>query len=167
MPYIGPTLKDENAVLVATGFRKWGMTNGTIAAKILSDTVLRKENPYTDLFKPSRFQADPAVKKFMQVNADVAKHLLKGKLEFTEDTVKDLKPDDATVTRIDGNRVGVYKDENSKLHMVDTTCTHLGCEVEWNSGERSWDCPCHGSRFSYKGEVLDGPAKKPLKRIEN
>ncbi|MEK3908582.1 FAD-dependent oxidoreductase [Oceanobacillus sp. FSL W7-1309] len=167
VPYIGPTMKDEDAVLVATGYRKWGMTNGTIAAKILSDTILRKENPYADLFKPSRFQADPSVKKFMEVNADVAKHLLKGKLEFTKDTVKDLKADDATVTRIDGNRVGVYKDKDSKLHMVDTTCTHLGCEVEWNSGERSWDCPCHGSRFSYTGEVLDGPAKKPLKRIKN
>ncbi|OZU90179.1 FAD-dependent oxidoreductase [Virgibacillus indicus] len=167
LPYIGPVTKEEDNVLVATGFRKWGMTNGTIAAKILSDRILEKDNAYKELFSPARFQADPSIRKFARINADVAKHMVKGKLDNTKNSIDDLSADDATVTRINGKRTGVYKDQNNKIHMVDTTCTHLGCEVEWNSGERSWDCPCHGSRFSYTGEVIEGPAKRPLKKIED
>ncbi|RKQ37598.1 FAD-dependent oxidoreductase [Oceanobacillus halophilus] len=166
MPYIGPITENEEAVLVATGFRKWGMTNGTIAAKVLTDRILNEENKYQELYSPSRFQADPAVKKFMEINADVAKHLIKGKLEYTGSNIDNLKADDATVIRVKGKRTGVYKDSEEKLHMVDTTCTHLGCEVKWNSGDRTWDCPCHGSRFSYTGDVIEGPAKKPLPKRE-
>ncbi|WP_430785673.1 FAD-dependent oxidoreductase [Virgibacillus flavescens] len=167
VPYIGPTTAKQESVFVATGFRKWGMTNGTLAARMITDSILNGSNEYQELFSPSRFQADPSVRKFSSINADVAKHLIKGKLEYTNDIVSDLKVDEATITRIDGNRAGVYKDKQEKLYMVDTTCTHLGCEVEWNSGDRTWDCPCHGSRFSYTGDVIEGPAKKPLKKIKN
>ncbi|MFC4023002.1 FAD-dependent oxidoreductase [Oceanobacillus longus] len=167
VPYIGPITKGEPTILTATGFRKWGMTSGTIAGKLLADHILEKDNAYADLFTPSRFQADPAVKKFMEINADVAKHMIKGKLEFTQNNVADLATDDATVTRIDGKRVGVYKDKEDSIHMVDTTCTHMGCEVKWNSGDRTWDCPCHGSRFDYTGEVIEGPAKKALSKIHS
>ncbi|WP_047985252.1 FAD-dependent oxidoreductase [Ornithinibacillus californiensis] len=166
LPYIGPISEHENAVFVATGFRKWGMTNGTIAAKIITDKIVGKDNPYEELYSPSRFQADPSLRKFTSINADVAKHLIKGKLEFTDNNIQTLSPDDATVTRVNGKRTGVYKDQENKLHAVDTTCTHMGCEVEWNSGERTWDCPCHGSRFTYTGEVVEGPAKRPLEQIE-
>jgi len=167
VPYIGPITKTQKNVLVATGYRKWGMTNGTIAAKILADYVLEKENRYIELFTPSRFKFNPTVKNFAKTNLDVAKHLIKGKMEPTTDfeTIDSLKVNEATISRIDGKRVGVYRDENNKFHIVDTTCTHLGCNVEWNSGERTWDCPCHGSRFSYTGEVIEGPAKKPLEQI--
>ncbi|TFJ93872.1 FAD-dependent oxidoreductase [Lentibacillus salicampi] len=166
LPYIGPVTKNEDNVFVATGYRKWGMTNGTIAAKIISDRILNKENPYSDLYTPSRFQADPSVRKFARMNADVAKHMIRGKLEYTNGQVKDLKPDDATVTRVNGQRTGVYKDENNQLYAVDTTCKHLGCEVNWNSGDRTWDCPCHGSRYTYTGEVIEGPAKEPLNKVK-
>ncbi|WP_317889883.1 Rieske 2Fe-2S domain-containing protein [Sutcliffiella deserti] len=64
---------------------------------------------------------------------------------------------------MDGNKVGAYKDESGRYHLVHPTCTHMGCDVEWNDAERTWDCPCHASRFSYKGDVLEGPAVKPLK----
>ncbi|MFA1820781.1 FAD-dependent oxidoreductase [Virgibacillus oceani] len=166
LPYIGPITKSEENIFVATGFRKWGMTNGTIAAKVISDLIVDKSSPYEDLFTPSRFHADPSLRKFMKINADSAKHMIKGKFDNTKERVQDLSDDDATVTRVKGKRTGVYKDQNSKLHMVDTTCTHMGCEVEWNSGDRTWDCPCHGSRFSYTGDVIEGPAKKPLKKVE-
>lgn len=166
VPYIGPITKSQESVFVATGYRKWGMTTGTIAGKILSDLILHdQDSPYKDLFTPSRFQAEPSLRKFISNNADVAKHLIKGKLEYTK-PVKDLKRDEATVTRINGQRTGVYRDNDDQIHKVDTTCTHLGCEVEWNSGERTWDCPCHGSRFSYTGEVIEGPAKRPLDQVE-
>nr|WP_231514811.1 FAD-dependent oxidoreductase [Oceanobacillus salinisoli] len=166
LPYIGPITNSEESVFVATGFRKWGMTNGTIAAKIITDYILNRENKYKDLYVPSRFQADPSLKEFVKINADVAKHMVKGKLEYTDNNIEKLKADNATITRINGKRTGVYKDKEKKLHMVDTTCTHMGCEVEWNSGDRTWDCPCHGSRFSYTGDIIEGPAKKPLPKRE-
>lgn len=166
LPYIGPVTKNEENVYVATGYRKWGMTNGTIAAKIISDRILDEDNPYAELYVPSRFQADPAVRKFTSMNADVAKHMVRGKLEYTNDNVKDLSTDDVTVTRVNGKRTGVYKDQDNQLYAVDTTCKHLGCEVNWNSGDRTWDCPCHGSRYAYTGEVIEGPAKEPLNKVE-
>ena len=167
MPYIGPVTADKPQILVATGYRKWGMTNGTTAAMLLTDIILEKENPYRDLFSPSRSKkVDPDIKKLISINADVAGHLLKGKLEFVPKDVNDLRNDEGSVVMVNGKRAGAYKDPEGKLHLVDTTCTHLGCECEWNHGERTWDCPCHGSRFSYIGEVLNGPAEKPLKKIE-
>ncbi|GAA0611403.1 FAD-dependent oxidoreductase [Virgibacillus siamensis] len=166
MPYIGPVTGGENSVFVATGFRKWGMTNGTIAARIITDRILKKENPYSELYSPSRFQADPAIRKFVRTNADVGKHLIKGKLEYTNNNIDELTPDSAITTRINGMRAGVYMDKEKNLYAVDTTCKHLGCETHWNSGDRTWDCPCHGSRYSYTGEVLNGPANEPLNKVD-
>ena len=167
VPYIGPVTADKPNILVATGYRKWGMTNGTTAAMLLTDIILKKENPYRDLFSPSRFKkADPDIKKFISFNANVAGHLLKGKLEFVPKDPSDLQIDEGSVVMVNGKRAGAYKDPEGKLHIVDTTCTHLGCECEWNHGERTWDCPCHGSRYSYDGEVLNGPTEKPLRKIE-
>ena len=167
VPYIGPVTADKPNILVATGYRKWGMTNGTTAAMLLTDIILEKENPYRDLFSPSRFKkADPDIKKFISINANVAGHLLKGKLEFVPKDPSDLQIDEGSVVMVNGKRAGAYKDPEGKLHIVDTTCTHLGCECEWNHGERTWDCPCHGSRYSYDGEVLNGPTEKPLRKIE-
>ncbi|SES78994.1 Glycine/D-amino acid oxidase [Oceanobacillus limi] len=166
LPYIGQATEGEENVFVATGFRKWGMTNGTIAAKILTDKVVHGKSKYEDLYSPTRFQADPTLRKFTSINADVAKHMIKGKLEFGHRGIEELSAGDATVTRINGKRAGVYKDKDNKVYALDTTCTHMKCEVEWNSGDRTWDCPCHGSRFSYKGDVLEGPAKKPLPIVD-
>ncbi|WP_072887676.1 FAD-dependent oxidoreductase [Ornithinibacillus halophilus] len=166
VPYIGSIKEGEDSVFVATGFNKWGMTNGTIAAKIFSDKIVHGKNEFEELYTPSRFHADPQIKKFATINADVAKHMIKGKLEITNDTIQGLSTDDAIITKINGKRAGVYKDQDENMYALDTTCTHMGCEVEWNSGDRTWDCPCHGSRFSYKGEVIEGPAKKPLKQID-
>ncbi|MEK4149642.1 FAD-dependent oxidoreductase [Robertmurraya sp. FSL W8-0741] len=166
MPFVGPITENQPRVLIATGYRKWGMTNGTAAALLLKDLILNKANPYEELFTPQRFHADPDVKKFISVNADVAKHFVKGKLEFIPKGPDELTNDEGSPVMVDGKRCGAYKDREGKLHIVDTTCTHLGCEVEWNHGERTWDCPCHGSRFSIDGEVLDGPAAKPLMKID-
>lgn len=162
VPYVGPITENQPNVLIATGYRKWGMTNGTTAALLLKDIVFNHKNPYEELFKPSRFHADPDIKKFISINADVAKHFIKGKLEWGEKNIDDLEKEEGAVAFINGSRGGVYKDKDGKLHAVHTTCTHLGCELEWNNGEKTWDCPCHGSRFSIDGEVISGPATKPL-----
>lgn len=163
LPYIGSMKKDQSNIFVATGFNKWGMTTGTIAAKIIHDLIIYQESPYKDLFSPSRSFSGKTIKSFFSFNTNVAKHLLKGKFEIAEKEVKNLPSDEATKIQVNGNKIGVYKDLDNKLHLVDTTCTHLGCEVNWNKAERTWDCPCHGSRFSFEGTVIDGPAKKPLK----
>lgn len=166
IPYVGEITTGQPKVLVATGYRKWGMTNGTAAALLLKDIILDKKNPYRVVYTPSRFYAHPSLKNFFKANADVVKHLIKGKVELPYNNIDKLANDEGAVILIDGHRKGAYKDTEGKVHVVDTTCTHIGCEVEWNSGERSWDCPCHGSRFSYTGEVLEGPAEKPLQKYD-
>lgn len=165
LPYIGPITEDRERVLVATGYKKWGMTTGILAGHILSDYVLNRENPYKELYSPSRFQADPDLKKAVTTNADVAKHLIKGKLEYTDKDAADLQPGEGSVVMFNGRRAGAYKDANGKLYVVDTTCQHMGCECEWNDGEKTWDCPCHGSRYSFNGEVIEGPALNSLELL--
>ncbi|KAB2336040.1 FAD-dependent oxidoreductase [Cytobacillus depressus] len=166
LPYIGPIKENRSKILIATGFRKWGMTNGTVAAMLLKDIIIEKENPYKELFNPDRFQADPSLKKVISINTDVAGHLIKGKLEVAPKDPDDLENDEGAVVTVNGKRAGAYRDKDGNLHLVDTTCTHLGCETEWNEGERTWDCPCHGSRYTYDGEVLNGPTKRPLRKID-
>lgn len=165
IPYIGRLTENHPNVLVATGFRKWGMGFGTAAAQIIKDLILEKENPYTDLFTPSRFKADPGIKTFVTENTNVAGHLIGGKLSTASKKIEELHPDEGAIVSYNGQKGAAYKDENGHLTVLDATCTHLGCEVAWNNGDRSWDCPCHGSRFSVNGDVLEGPADKPLKKL--
>lgn len=168
IPYIGTITKEKQNVFVATGYRKWGMTNGTNAALMIKNLILEQEDEYIDIFAPYRdMKFDPSFKKIVSYNVEVAKHLIKGKFDNTNEEIKQLKDDEAIITMMEGQRIGVYKDTSGELHAVDTTCTHLGCELDWNEAEKSWDCPCHGSRFSYKGDVLNGPAVKNLKTRED
>ncbi len=166
VPYVGPITSNKPNILVATGYRKWGMTNGTAAAQLLADLVVENENPYKELYSPSRFYADPSIKKFLSQNLDVAGHLIKGKIDIADKRIEDIGHDEGSVVVVNGKRAGCYKDKDGNFNLVDTTCTHMGCEVEWNSGDRSWDCPCHGSRYSVTGDVIEGPAKKPLKKVD-
>ncbi|MFK2825200.1 FAD-dependent oxidoreductase [Bacillus sp. B190/17] len=166
IPYIGKITSDQPNILIATGYRKWGMSNGTAAALLFRDMILGKKSAYESLYTPSRFYAHPSLKNFLVENANVVGHLIKGKLEMPNTRADDLSNDEGAVITVNGHRKGAYKDKDGKLHIVDTTCTHIGCEVEWNSGDRSWDCPCHGSRFSYTGEVIEGPAEKPLQQYD-
>ncbi|MBO0995121.1 FAD-dependent oxidoreductase [Bacillus sp. SD088] len=162
VPYIGELSKGSN-VFVATGFRKWGMTTSYVAAQLIRDLIIDQNNPYKDLYTPFRFKADPSIKKVLKESVNVAAQLVGGKLEVPDKELKDIKEGEGAAIAIKGKRAGAYKNEKGQLFVVDTTCTHMGCEVNWNSGDKTWDCPCHGSRFTYKGEVLEGPAEKPLK----
>lgn len=167
LPYVGPVTNNQKNIFVATGFRKWGMTNGTNAAILISDLIRKKSNEFEKLLSPSRkIKVNPSISKIISYNADVAKHLISGKLEVNNASIEDLEVNTACITNINGTRAGVYLDKDSKLHVVDTTCTHLGCEVAWNQAETSWDCPCHGSRFTHTGEVINGPAKKSLSKVD-
>jgi Rieske Fe-S protein len=141
------------------------MTTGTVAAMILKDYIIGKENPWALVYDPSRFNLAASAGKFITENANVAKELIKSKLTPAENDV-DIQPGEARVVEMDGKKRGAFRDQKGKLHVVDTTCTHMGCELQWNSAEQSWDCPCHGSRFTYEGEIIEGPAQKPLNKLE-
>lgn len=162
IPYVGNLTAKSPQLYVATGFGKWGMTNGTAAAMILADLIKKGDNPWATVYSPSRFFTTlSSIKSFITQNADVAKDLLSGKLESLP-TTSDLQNGEAKVISYEGDRIGVYKAENGQVHMIDTTCTHLGCELTWNDAEKTWDCPCHGSRFSYEGDIVEGPAINQL-----
>ncbi|MGI6586095.1 MAG: FAD-dependent oxidoreductase [Gracilibacteraceae bacterium] len=161
IPYVGRLTSKTPNIYVATGFRKWGMTNSTVSAMILKDLILKGRNPWIEVYDPSRFVLNPSITSFVSINADVAAKLVSGKLKIVPEEI-DVKKDEALIVDIDGNKMGVYRDNKEQLHVVDTTCTHMGCELKWNDAEKSWDCPCHGSRFTYEGEIIEGPAINEL-----
>ncbi|MGB9937144.1 MAG: FAD-dependent oxidoreductase [Methanobacterium sp.] len=169
VPYIGKAESKSKGVYVATGFMKWGMTNGTAAAMILTDLILGKKNEWTDFFDPSRSKAVvESTKEFIGTNIGVAKELLSGKLSRPRSMdPSELKPGEGKIIKDEGKKVGAYKDENGKIYLISTTCTHLGCTVTWNPAEKTWDCPCHGSRFNYDGRVIHAPALKELKEYKD
>jgi glycine/D-amino acid oxidase-like deaminating enzyme/nitrite reductase/ring-hydroxylating ferredoxin subunit len=164
VPYVGNLTSKTNNIFVATGFGKWGMTNGTVSASILTDLISKGNSPWASVYDPSRFDIIASGAKLVSENLDVAEKLIGGKLTPVPKDIE-LNKGEAKVVSIDGERIGAYRDENGKLHMVDITCTHLGCELVWNEAEKTWDCPCHGSRFSYEGENVEGPAFNPLKKL--
>jgi len=161
VPYIGHFTSDTPNLYVATGFRKWGMTNSTVSAMLLTDLIVRGKSPYQDVYNPSRKTITASAKEFIKENINVAKELIKGKLSPLPDDF-DIKPGEGKVINGNGERIGAFRDDKGALHLVNTTCTHMGCELQWNSAERSWDCPCHGSRFTYEGDIIEGPAVMPL-----
>ncbi|TXK84829.1 FAD-dependent oxidoreductase [Paenibacillus sp. N3.4] len=165
MPYIGQQLPNVPNLMIATGFRKWGMTTSIVAAMLNTSLIVGEKSPYEEVFTPRRFHADPSIKTFVVQNSNVAMHLIAGKLELLHKEPEDLAPDEGSVVRVNGKRAGAYRDSKGDLHVVDTTCTHMGCEVEWNEAELTWDCPCHGSRYSFQGDVIEGPAKKALAKV--
>ncbi|ELR98119.1 glycine/D-amino acid oxidase, deaminating [Gloeocapsa sp. PCC 73106] len=163
LPYIGQLTPLSKHLYVATGFSLWGMTKGTLSAMILSDLILGKDNPWAHIYEATR--ANPFVtSKFLQQNLDVGKHWFGDRLKglFT-DSDMDLKPEEGKVIVESGKRMAIYRDAQGELHKISAVCTHLGCIVNWNSAEKSWDCPCHGARFSYEGKVICAPAVEDLK----
>lgn len=160
IPYIGYLKKGKDNLFVATGFRKWGMTTSTVAAMIIRDLIIWGSSPWQDVYSPQRGMGLKAIGKLAGMNVEVATELITGKLAKP----KPSKSGEAWVESRRGKRVGIYRDPQGNLHQVDLTCTHLGCEVSWNSAEKTWDCPCHGSRFTPDGEIVSGPALKSLGR---
>lgn len=162
VPYVGHLTSKTPNLYVATGFRKWGMTNSTASAMILKDLIVKGDSPWEPVYNPSRTTIRASAKNFIVENANVAAQLVKGKLQALPEDI-DIKEGEGKVVEVDGQRAGAYRDERGTLHLVDTTCTHLGCEVQWNAAEKTWDCPCHGSRYTYEGEIVEGPTLKSIK----
>jgi glycine/D-amino acid oxidase-like deaminating enzyme/nitrite reductase/ring-hydroxylating ferredoxin subunit len=160
IPYIGYLKKGKDNLFVATGFRKWGMTTSAVAAMLIRDLIVWGSNPWQDVYSPQRGMGLKAAGKTAGMNVEVAAELITGKLAKAGPS----KSGEAWVESRRGKKIGYYRDPQGEIHRVDLTCTHLGCEVAWNSAEKTWDCPCHGSRFTPDGEIISGPALKPLGR---
>jgi Rieske Fe-S protein len=144
---------------MATGFAKWGMTGGTAAARILADEILGRENPHASLFNPNRFKPRAAAARFVEENARVGVHMVGDRLRHRGTRpIEDLAPGEGGIVRAGGEKVAGHRRDDGTLVAVSPVCTHLGCQVSWNTAEQSWDCPCHGSRFTPEGDVLQGPA---------
>lgn len=161
VPYIGRYSSSLPNVYVATGFQKWGMSSSMVAAMIISEMIAGGENPY-EIFSPERFKVSAAAKSLMNETGHSVKGLSKNILRFPDRAASEIPKGHGGIVEYDGKKVGVYKDENGKIYAVSNKCTHLGCQLEWNPDEKSWDCPCHGSRFDYTGRLIDNPAMKSL-----
>lgn len=162
LPFIGRNAASDR-VYVATGYSGNGMTFGTIAAKILADACLERPNPYAELYEATRMKPLASLTTFIGENIDFPLHLLSDAVRPADArSVDELEPGDGKIVRVGGERLAVYRDPKGRLHAVSPVCTHLGCQVRFNSAERTWDCPCHGSRFDTEGGVIDGPAVRPL-----
>lgn len=162
LPFIG-TSPAQNYTYIATGFAADGLTWGTLAAMIIRDAIVGTENQWAKYFDPKRFTPIASAPNFIKENIDVAFYLAKDYLFYGQaDQLKDIKAGEGKTIEIENEKLAAYRDETGKLHVVSSVCTHIGCIVHFNNAEKSWDCPCHGSRFSVDGEVLEGPAYRNL-----
>lgn len=161
VPFIGTYAKDRPDWLVVTGFRKWGMSSSMAAAMLIRDMLCGNDNLYAQTFAPSRFSAEE-LPQIVKDSGMAVKGLTKRFFHIPDEVAGQIEPGHGAVVETAQNKVGVYKSEEGKLYQVDIVCPHLGCELAWNADERTWDCPCHGSRFDYEGNLLEGPAQEGI-----
>lgn len=162
VPYIGPYAASRPNWFVATGFQKWGMTSSMVAAMLLRDRLCGRETPYAEVFTPRRFTGK-TLSGAAREGAQAIKGLSRQVFQLPTRPAGALEPGHGGIVFQKGKKLGVYKDEGGALHPVNTRCPHMGCQLEWNGDERSWDCPCHGSRFDHQGKLISGPAQENLK----
>lgn len=161
-PYIGRFSPSTPDWYVATGFGKWGMTASMVSAMLIPELMSGRAPDWAEVFDPSRLKLSASAKSLATDTAQAMKGLGRAFLTLPDATERELPSGHGGIVELDGRKLGVYKDENGLVHTVAPRCTHLGCELEWNPDEHSWDCPCHGSRFSLNGEVIDNPAQENL-----
>ena len=163
VPFIGRMAPGSDHLFTATGFSAWGMTNGVVAGRLLADLITETPNEWAELYDPQR--VDPkSLPGFVKKGGHDAKRLIGDRLRRAArpEESDELTAGSGSVFDIEGEKVAIHRDDDGRLHAVSAVCTHLGCIVSWNDAERSWDCPCHGSRFAATGDVLQGPATTPL-----
>jgi Rieske Fe-S protein len=163
LAFIGRNPWDGPNVYIATGDSGNGLTHGTIAGMLISDLVTKTPNALEAVYDPRRFKLAAAAPVFFKENLGVL-------LEYLKDTpgnaearyFNDIQAGEGKIIEIKGEKFGIYRDDSSELHIVSAVCTHLKCIVRWNADELTWDCPCHGSRFTPTGKVINGPSNSDL-----
>lgn len=167
LPYIGQLPGTSGGIYVATGFNGNGMILGTVSAIVLSDLISEGSSPYEQLFDPGRVKPVAGFTEFVKENADVVGRFVGDRFGIEEiGSLGEIAAGSGKIVEYEGQKVGIYKKETGQVTVIDPVCTHAGCIVQWNDSEKSWDCPCHGARFNCDGEVLTGPARKPLERVK-
>ena len=161
IPYIGAFSNTMPNMYVATGFKKWGMTTSNVAANIIKDKILGNKNNYEEAFLSTRFHPLKNSDEMATMLKQTTKSLILDKVVLPEETIVDLENNEGKIIELDGRKVGVYK-SGDNIYTVNPTCAHLGCELEFNNLDKTWDCPCHGSRFKYTGECINEPSIKDL-----
>jgi glycine/D-amino acid oxidase-like deaminating enzyme/nitrite reductase/ring-hydroxylating ferredoxin subunit len=162
LPYIGAK-SEGSRIYIGTGYSSHGLTYGTVAAQVISDQITGVSNPYSEIYRPNRFTPLKSAPKFIKENFDVFMSFVKDYvLKRPKDNFSDIAIGEGKVVEEEGHKLAVYRNEHQGLQICSAVCSHMGCIVHWNNAESSWDCPCHGSRFDTRGEVIEGPALKAL-----
>jgi Rieske Fe-S protein len=141
------------------------MTHGTIAGMLLSDLVMGRENPWAEAYDPSR-KPVKGLPDYLRENVNVAVQYTDWLTRGDVSSVEEIPPGGGAILRDGASKQAIYRADDGQLHARSAVCTHLGCVVQWNKAEKSWDCPCHGSRFDARGKVFHGPATKDLEPVE-
>jgi glycine/D-amino acid oxidase-like deaminating enzyme/nitrite reductase/ring-hydroxylating ferredoxin subunit len=163
LAYIGRNPNDKENVFIATGDSGNGMTNGTIAGIIIPDLINGRKNEWAKVYDPARF-------KLFSAGGVFFREVIGGTIAYLKNKPHDVKSlelasipvDEGKIVELEGKKVGAYRDKANALHVVSAECSHLKCIIKWNNTEKSWDCPCHGSRYTYDGKVINGPANADL-----
>ena len=162
IPYIGQYSATMPNVFVGTGFKKWGMTLSNIAANIVVDDIFGKENKYAYLFRPSRLKPIKNIDEMKNMLVQSTNSLVLDKFKSANMRFDEIQNNSGSIIEINHEKIGIYKSPEGKIFAVKPICTHLGCLLSWNDVDKTWDCPCHGSRFDYHGINLYDPAFKNL-----
>ena len=163
IPYVGRMKAGSDTLLVAAGFKKWGMSNGTAAAMMLTDIILGRANPWLSVFDARRLEIGASVESLVKENLNVASRFIGDRFRRAgPGSPGELRPGEGAVVDHHGEKVAAYRAVDGSVTAVSARCTHMGCLVDFNPAERTWDCPCHGSRFATDGLVIEGPATSPL-----
>ena len=164
LPFIGKS-PGAGHVYVATGYLGDGLTLGSLAGEVIADLVTARGSRFASLYNPARIKLASA-KRLVAMGLELAKDLVVGRLSGEDIAeVETIRPGDGRVLGVGLHQVAAARDESGALHLASAVCTHMKCIVRWNRGERSWDCPCHGSRYDEQGAVIEGPATAPLARV--
>ena len=164
LPYIGPSADHQYA---ATGYAGNGLTFGTLAGIIISDAILGRSNPWSELFDPSRKALTRGLWDYLKENVDYPYYMIRDRFAGPDArSLRAVKRGQGRIVERNGAKVAAYRDQAGTVTLRSATCTHMGCTVGWNTAERTWDCPCHGSRFKPNGDVISGPAEAPLAKVE-
>ncbi|MFC7721802.1 FAD-dependent oxidoreductase [Nonomuraea recticatena] len=167
LPFVGPLHVGARHAYVATGFGGWGMSNGVMAGLLLAALISGEDRPWAGLYDPRRVHPVREAGPLLKAQASVAAHFVGDRFGTGgRDDLEGLLPGQAAVVKVAGERCAAYRDVEGQVHAVSALCSHMGCVVAFNDAERTWECPCHGSRFALDGSILQGPATEPLKRIE-
>ena len=165
IPYIGEFSNLMKNMYIGTGFKKWGMAFSNIAGNIVTDMIMERKNKYADIFNATRMNPIKNRWEVKNMVKESVESLALNKFKIETHSIDEIKNDNGGIIKIDGENIGIYKDKEGKIYAVKPVCTHLGCLLSWNNLDKTWDCPCHGSRFDYMGKNIYEPARKKLTTI--